>query len=86
MEYKFSDRVSNLKPSAIREIFKYAADPEVVSLSAEIRPPTLSRLRAIAENFCKCAEKQPYFRFAVQCERGLYSAEKSRKRVYEKGA
>ncbi len=34
MEYKFSDRVSNLKPSAIREIFKYAADPEVVSLSA----------------------------------------------------
>ena len=26
MEYKFSDRVSNLKPSAIREIFKYAAE------------------------------------------------------------
>ena len=34
MEYMFSDRVSNLKPSAIREIFKYAADPSVVSLSA----------------------------------------------------
>ena len=26
MEYTFSDRVSNLKPSAIREIFKYAAE------------------------------------------------------------
>ena len=34
MEYRFSDRISTLKPSAIREIFKYAADPEVVSLSA----------------------------------------------------
>lgn len=34
MDYRFSERISNLKPSAIREIFKYAADPEVVSLSA----------------------------------------------------
>ena len=34
MNYTFSDRVNTLKPSAIREIFKYAADPEVVSLSA----------------------------------------------------
>lgn len=34
MEYTFSDRTNNLKPSAIREIFKYASDPEVVSLSA----------------------------------------------------
>ncbi len=34
MTYAFADRIKNLKPSAIREIFKYAADPEVVSLSA----------------------------------------------------
>lgn len=34
MNYAFSDRVLSLKPSAIREIFKYAADPSVVSLSA----------------------------------------------------
>ncbi len=34
MEYQFSDRVMTLKPSAIREIFKYAADPSVISLSA----------------------------------------------------
>lgn len=34
MDYRFSERFLNLKPSAIREIFKYAADPEVVSLSA----------------------------------------------------
>ena len=34
MEYRFSNRVQGLHPSAIREIFKYASDPEVISLSA----------------------------------------------------
>lgn len=34
MKYEFSDKVKNLKPSAIREIFKYAADPQVISLAA----------------------------------------------------
>lgn len=49
MEYKFSDRVSNLKPSAIREIFKYAADPEVVSLSAGNPSPDAFPAKAIEE-------------------------------------
>ena len=43
MEYTFSERVQTLKPSAIREIFKYAADPTVISLSAEIPLPKPSR-------------------------------------------
>lgn len=34
MEYKFSDRVQTLKPSAIREIFKYSADPSYIPFSA----------------------------------------------------
>ena len=34
MEYQFSNRVSQLKPSAIREIFKYSADPAYIPLSA----------------------------------------------------
>lgn len=34
MEYTFANRVLSLKPSAIREIFKYAADPAYVALSA----------------------------------------------------
>lgn len=49
MEYKFSDRVSNLKPSAIREIFKYAADPEVISLSAGNPSPDAFPAEAIAK-------------------------------------
>jgi len=34
MEYKFSDKVKNLKASAIREILKFTADPEVISFAA----------------------------------------------------
>lgn len=34
MNYVFSDRVSGLKPSAIREILKYTADPSVIPFAA----------------------------------------------------
>lgn len=34
MEYVFSDRIANVKPSAIREIFKLAADPNMIAFSA----------------------------------------------------
>lgn len=34
MTYPISDKMKDLKPSAIREIFKYAVDPAVISLAA----------------------------------------------------
>lgn len=34
MEYKFSDKLANLKPSAIREIFKSLTDPEIIAFAA----------------------------------------------------
>ena len=34
MEYKFSDKLEALKPSAIREIFKSLADPSIISFAA----------------------------------------------------
>jgi len=34
MEYKFSDKIANLKPSAIREIFKSLSDPTIISFAA----------------------------------------------------
>ena len=49
MQYHFSDRISTLKPSAIREIFKYAADPEVVSLSAGNPAPDAFAAKQIGE-------------------------------------
>ncbi len=59
MEYKFSDRVSNLKPSAIREIFKYAADPEVVSLSAGNPSPEAFPAKAVAEISARVLAEDP---------------------------
>ncbi|MBQ8718974.1 MAG: PLP-dependent aminotransferase family protein [Ruminococcus sp.] len=59
MEYKFSDRVSNLKPSAIREIFKYAADPEVVSLSAGNPSPDAFPAKEIAEISARILAENP---------------------------
>lgn len=34
MEYQFSDKLANLKPSAIREIFKNLTDPTIISFAA----------------------------------------------------
>ena len=34
MDYKFSQKVSHLQASAIREILKFTSDPEVISFAA----------------------------------------------------
>ena len=59
MEYKFSDRVLTLKPSAIREIFKYAADPTVVSLSAGNPSPEAFPVKEIAEISARIFAERP---------------------------
>lgn len=59
MEYKISDRVQTLKPSAIREIFKYAADPTVVSLSAGNPAPEAFPAKEIAEISSRIMAEHP---------------------------
>ena len=59
MEYVISDRVKTLKPSAIREIFKYAADPSVVSLSAGNPAPEAFPVKAIEEISASILSKEP---------------------------
>ncbi len=59
MEYKFSNRVQSLKPSAIREIFKYAADPTVVSLSAGNPSPDAFPSKEIAEISARLMAENP---------------------------
>lgn len=49
MTYAFSNGVRDLSPSAIREILKYCADPEVVSLSAGNPAPEAFPVEAIAQ-------------------------------------
>lgn len=59
MEFSFADRVQGLKPSAIREIFKYAADPSVVSLSAGNPAPEAFPVEAVREISAKLLQEQP---------------------------
>lgn len=59
MEYILSERVKTLKPSAIREIFKYAADPTVVSLSAGNPAPEAFPVNEVAEISKKIFEENP---------------------------
>ncbi len=49
MEFEISNRMSTLRGSAIREIFKYAADPEVISLAGGNPAPELFPNEALAE-------------------------------------
>lgn len=59
MIYHFSDRVQALKPSAIREIFKYAADPAVISLSAGNPAPEAFPVQEIAEISAEILHDRP---------------------------
>lgn len=49
MNYKFSDKVSGLKPSAIREILKFTSDPTVISFAAGNPAPEAFPKEKIAE-------------------------------------
>lgn len=52
MEYHFSDKISGLKPSAIREILKSTSDPNVISFAAGNPAPEafpVDAVRAIAK-------------------------------------
>ena len=59
MEYNFAQRVKNLKPSAIREIFKYSANPEYIPLSAGNPAPDAFPSAEISEISAKMFEKDP---------------------------
>lgn len=49
MEYQFSNRISALQPSAIREILKMSSDPAVIPFSAGNPAPEAFPTEMIAE-------------------------------------
>ena len=49
MEYIFSDKLSALKPSAIREIFKSLTDPSIISFAAGNPNPLSFPVEALAK-------------------------------------
>lgn len=59
MEYKISDKMTNIKPSAIREIFKSLTDPAVVSFAAGNPSPDAFPVEQIKEISQAIYEKMP---------------------------
>lgn len=59
MEYTISNRMSTLRGSAIREIFKYAADPSVISLAGGNPAPELFPHEALADIAAEVLREQP---------------------------
>lgn len=59
MEYKFSNKVSHLQASAIREILKYTVDPEVISFAAGNPAPEAFPTERIAEISAELLKDDP---------------------------
>ena len=55
----FSDRVSGLQPSAIREILKFTADPEVISFAAGNPAPEAFPVETIAKLSADIFREEP---------------------------
>lgn len=83
MDFSFADRVQGLNPSAIREILKYAADPEVVSLSAGNPAPEAFPVKAVAEITARVLAEHPVDALQYSLTEG-YSALRERLKNYMK--
>lgn len=59
MDYQFSERVQNLKPSVIREILKYSSDPTVIPLSAGNPAPDAFPYDAISSLSAELLQNAP---------------------------
>lgn len=59
MEYKFSKKVSGLKPSAIREILKHTSNPEVIPFAAGNPAPDAFPVKAVEEISQKILRENP---------------------------
>lgn len=59
MEYQFSDRISSLKPSAIREILKVTSSPDVIPFAAGNPAPEAFPLDAVREISKKLLDENP---------------------------
>ncbi len=59
MKFNISDRMSNVKGSAIREIFKVLADPEIISLAGGNPAPELFPNEEMAETAYKVLKENP---------------------------
>lgn len=59
MDYSFSDKLANLRPSAIREIFKSLTDPSIISFAAGNPSPESFPTEALADIAADIFKTQP---------------------------
>ena len=59
MNYTFSEKVSQLQPSAIREILKFTSDPEVISFAAGNPAPEAFPIDVIRDITARLFEEEP---------------------------
>ena len=63
MEFKFSEKVAHLQASQIREILKYSADPEVISLAAGSPAPEALPAKELEELSAQILAEEPNIAF-----------------------
>lgn len=59
MDYKFSDKISSLKPSAIREILKATSDPGIIPLAAGNPAPDAFPVEDVRRLAAQVMQEQP---------------------------
>ena len=59
MDYRFSDKLAALRPSAIREIFKSLTDPEIIAFAAGNPAPESFPVAEMAEISAEIYERMP---------------------------
>ena len=85
MEYRISEKMKNIKPSAIREIFKSLSDPEVISFAAGNPSPDAFPIAELAELSKGVYEKMPVLALQYGISEGYAPLiEKIRRRLKDK--
>ena len=84
MEYIFSDKVSELKASAIREILKYTSDPQVISFAAGNPAPESFPVGTITEISKEIFEENPILALQYSITEGYTPLRDALKAMLEK--
>ena len=86
MEFKFSDKVSGLQASAIREILKYSADPSVISLAAGSPAPEALPFKELEKLSAQILADEPSIAFQYGVTEGYTPLrEEVKKMLAERG-
>ncbi len=84
MEFKFSQKVSHLQASAIREILKYSSDPAVISFAAGSPAPEALPTKALEEISAELLAEEPSIAFQYGVTEGYQPLRDEVKRILKK--